>query len=134
AGRVNPVVLGGGFADSDPINQTAVGADLISLTPRTARVAVAHLMDGDVDFFRLDLKAGDVLSAMTAPLGDLGVSFGRPDTLLGLFDSSGMNLLVENDDAGGETSITIMNSETGEFDTTSGSSDFPFDGPSVGSA
>jgi hypothetical protein len=71
---------------------------------------------------------------MTAPLDDLGFSFGRPDTMLGLFDSSGTNLLVENDDGGGETSITIMNSETGEFDSTSGSSDFPFDGPSVGSA
>ncbi|HEY3434815.1 MAG TPA: hypothetical protein VGK41_04110, partial [Solirubrobacterales bacterium] len=134
AGRVNPVVPGGGFADTDPANQSAAGADLIALFPGAARVAVAQLIDSDVDFFRLDLKAGDVLSAMTAPLANLGVSFDRPDTLLGLFDSSGTNLLVENDDAGGETSIAIMNSETGEFDSTSGSTDFPFDGASWGSA
>ena len=100
AGRVNPALPGGDFADSDPVNQTADGADLIAVTAGTAHVAVAHLGDGDVDFFRLDLNLGDVLSAMTAPLGDLGVSFDYPDTMLGLFDSSGTNLLVDNDDAG----------------------------------
>jgi hypothetical protein len=101
AARVNPAIPGGGFADADPANQTAVGADLIALTSGAARAAVAHLGDGDVDFYRLDLNAGDVLSAMTAPLDSLSASFDYPDTMLGLFDSSGANLLVENDDAGG---------------------------------
>ena len=100
AGRVNPAIPGGHFADSEPANQTAAGADLIAVLAGTAQVAVAHLGEGDVDFFRLNLNLGDVLSAMTAPLGDLGVSFDYPDTMLGLFDSSGTNLLVDNDDAG----------------------------------
>jgi len=115
AGRVNPAVPGGGFVDTDPANQTAAGADLISLTPGTARVAVAELSDGDVDFFRLDLKAGDALSAMTAPLNDLGATFDSPDTLMGLFDSSRSNLLVANDDSGGYSFIFAVDPVTGEF-------------------
>lgn len=125
AGRINPAISGGDFADTDPSNQTAAGAGLIALTPGMARVAVMHLGDGDVDFFRLNLQAGDALSAMTAPLDDPGTSFDYPDTRLGLFDSSGTNLLVENDDAGdyGESSI--------DPDLAS---DLPFDGGIWGSA
>jgi len=123
AGRVNPAIGGGGFLDTDPANQTAAGADLIGVTPGTARVAVLQLGESDVDFFRLDLKAGDVLSTMTAPLDDLGTSFDYPDTLLGLFDSSGTNLLVVNDDAGWE------------FDNHYPlASDFPYAGGIYGSA
>ena len=40
AGRVNPVIGGGGFADNDPANQTAAGADPIPVTAGAARVAV----------------------------------------------------------------------------------------------
>jgi hypothetical protein len=123
AGRVNPAIPGGGFADTDPDNQAAAGADLIAVTPGTARVAVLQLVDSDVDFFRLDLKAGDALSAMTAPLDDPGISFDYPDTLLGLFDSSGTNLLVANDDAGWEFDIHYPLA-----------SDFPYDGGIYGSA
>jgi hypothetical protein len=134
-GRVNPVIPGGGFADNDPANQTAAGADPIPLTPGAARVAVAQLTDGDVDMFRLELKAGDTLSAMTAPLNDLDVSFDYPDTRLGLFDSSGTNLLVDNDDAGGYQRVFITNPDTGEFEVSPDlASDSPFDGGGVGSA
>ena len=88
-------------------------------------MAVLQLGEGDVDFFRLDLKAGDVLSAMTAPLDDPGVSFDYPDTMLGLFDSSGTNLLVENDDAG-DYGESFLDEDL--------ASDFPFDGGVYGSA
>lgn len=53
-GRVNPAIPGGDFTDTDPANQTAAGADPITVTPGTARVAVAELTAGDMDFFRLD--------------------------------------------------------------------------------
>jgi hypothetical protein len=129
AGRVDPAVPGGGFVDTDPANQTAAGADLISLTPGTARAAVAELGDADVDFFRVDLHAGDALSAMTAPLNDLGATFNAPDTLIGLFDSSGTNLLAANDDSGGYSSIIAFDPVTGEIVQISPdlSSDFPGD-------
>jgi hypothetical protein len=126
-GRVNPAVPGGGFVDTDPANQTAAGADLVPLAAGAPRVAVAELTSGDVDFFRLDLKAGDALSAMTAPLNDLGATFNSPDTLMGLFDSSGTNLMVANEDAGG-SALIIVGDENGNVDVSPDlSSDFPGD-------
>ena len=99
-GRVNPSVLGGGFADTDPANQTTAGADLIVIPPATkAAVAVSRLGANDVDFYRLNLRAGDVLSAITAPLADLNAGFDAPDTMLGLFNAGG-TLLLFSDDAG----------------------------------
>lgn len=100
-GRVNPSIPGGGFLDTDPANQTTAGANAIVLGPGTnAAVAVSRLAaGGDVDFYRLSLQAGDVLSAMTAPLGSLPTDYSAPDTMLGLFDSSG-GLLFFDDDSG----------------------------------
>jgi hypothetical protein len=100
-GRVNPAIPGGGFLDTDPANQTTAGADTIVFGPGTnAAVAVSRLAaGGDVDFYRLELLAGDVLSAMTAPLGSLPTDYTVPDTMLGLFDSSG-SLLFFDDDSG----------------------------------
>jgi hypothetical protein len=100
AAVVTPGVLGGGFTDTDPANDTRSGADTIAGLPG-AHVSVLELLDNDVDFFALTLSAGQVLSAMTAPLDDVGFTFDYPDTVLGLFDSAGTQLVV-NDDAGDE--------------------------------
>ena len=105
AARVVPSNLGGDFGDTDPANSTSAGADLVVLNATGAAVSVAQLAaaGGDVDFFALPgLKAGQVLSAMTAPgdeAGDLmNGNFDVPNTVLGLFDSN--VLLLSNDDAG----------------------------------
>jgi hypothetical protein len=122
--RVNPAVLGGNFADTDPANSALAGADLIAIGATGAAVAVSQLAGaGDVDFYRLDLQAGDVLSAMTAPLAGLSGNFDVPDTMLALFDSSGV-MLVINDDAGdlGEDPAGVLDS------------DFPTAGDVFGSA
>ncbi|HEX2477502.1 MAG TPA: hypothetical protein VHK01_22285 [Lacipirellulaceae bacterium] len=100
AGVVTPSVPGGGFTDTDPANDTRLGADAIPGGPG-AHVAVLDMLAEDVDFFRLTLTAGQILSAMTAPLDDLPISFSFPDTVIGLFDSAGTPLVV-NDDAGDE--------------------------------
>ena len=100
AAVVTPSVLGGGFTDTDPANDTRPGADAISGLPG-AEVSVVELLENDVDFFALTLTAGQVLTAMTAPLDDLDFTFDYPDTVIGLFDSSGTQLVV-NDDAGDE--------------------------------
>jgi hypothetical protein len=68
-----------------------------------AAVSVVELdaTSQDVDFFALPgLKAGQVLSAMTAPGSEanLNGNFDAPNTVLGLFDGNG--LLLSNDDAG----------------------------------
>jgi len=114
-GRVNPAVLGGDFSDTDPLNDGIFpmppppfpgrpgpfAPDAIAVAPFTAQVSVAELLANDVDYFKLELKAGWVLSAMTAPLGDLSSTFDVPDTILGLFNSAGVKIF-ENDDAGNE--------------------------------
>jgi hypothetical protein len=124
-GRVNRAVSGGGFADTEPANQTPAGSDQIPVSAGTARVGVMQLGESDVDYFRMDLKAGDVISAMVAPLGAPGVSFNTPDTLLGLFDSSGTNLVEINDDGGGYATI-IVSTPGGIFVSPDLSSDYPY--------
>lgn len=101
AGRIDPNQSGGDFSDREPANQSASGADLIPLSTGTARVAVGELSRNDVDFYHLGLHAGDILSVLTAPLSALPNSFSAPWTRVGLFDSSGTNLLVDNYTAGG---------------------------------
>jgi hypothetical protein len=89
------------LSDTDPANDMLAGADPIPTGPG-AYVSVMELEENDVDFFALTLSAGQVLSAITAPVDDLAFvepSFDFPDTVLGLFDSSGTELL-SNDDAG----------------------------------
>ena len=133
-GRIDPATLGGDFADTEASvgggllgNNTIAGADPI-LAPRgTAAVAVAELDLGssgigdDVDFFSIFLTAGDVLSAMTAPLDTLDDGdFDTPDTRLGLFDPDG-NLLFSNDDSGD------FGEAANEADLLRLASDNPFD-------
>jgi hypothetical protein len=125
AGRINSAIIGGNFSDTDPENDDITGADAISLGHSGAAIAVADLLDEDVDFFRLNLLQGQVLSAITGPVDDLPFTFDFPDTLLGLFDSSGTPLVM-NEDAGegGES----------ELDDTL-NSDYPYDEyPSFASA
>jgi hypothetical protein len=114
-GRVNPAILGGGFADTEPLNSGIFPGpgrpgpyqpDLIPLAQNSALVSVAELGDLDIDYFQLNLNAGDILSAMTAPLAGLPGSFDVPDTVLALFDSTG-DLLLSNDDAGNEQESTL---------------------------
>lgn len=52
---------------------------------------------GDVDFFEVRLLVGETITAITTPME---IQFEDPDTVLGIFDSSGA-LLDFNDDAGG---------------------------------
>ena len=125
-GRVDPTAVGGDFGDSAG-NFERAGADPISVGASGAAVAVVELDDNgdDVDFFELNLRAGDVLGAITAPVDDLPFSMSFPDTVMALLDSEG-NVLVLNDDAGGDGT---------EFDPplTDVGSDSPYDGFPLGS-
>jgi len=91
---------GGDFNDS-PLNDDAAHADPLGIGVNQAAVARVSLGDpngGDVDFFSVTLKAGQVLSAETAALDD--PNFTTPDTMLAVFDTDGSTILVDNDDAG----------------------------------
>jgi hypothetical protein len=124
AGRVDPTVLGGGFTDTDTAganDTTATTPDVIPLTAAGgASVAVSELdaAGSDIDFYQISLLAGQVLSAMTAPLSDLPMSFDVPDTMLGLFNSSG-TLIFFNDDAGDSNNSSLF----GTLDSDSPSGD-----------
>ncbi|MDP6546549.1 MAG: PEP-CTERM sorting domain-containing protein [Phycisphaerae bacterium] len=105
-GHVDPSSLGGDFADTEPANNTRAGADLLTLGAFDSQAAVNTLTagaSGDVDFYRIDLDANDVLTVMTAPLAGLSDDFDSPDTMLIFFDSQG-NILFDDDEAGGDFS------------------------------
>jgi hypothetical protein len=109
-------VLGGDFVDTDPTNDFPFSpapvpdgvADVIPISKGMASVAVAELLANDVDFYALHLFAGQVLSAMTAPLADLDATFDAPDTRIALFGGTPSGIhgypylekFVENEDAG----------------------------------
>jgi hypothetical protein len=105
-GRFNGESPGDAFVDTDPANNVRAGADSISGAAFTAQIGIGELLAGDVDFYRLNLREGQFLSAMTAPLGDMPNSFRSPDTILGLFDASGTALIVD-DDAGDDSASPI---------------------------
>ena len=102
-GEVDPSSLGGDFADTDGVNETIAGADPLPLADFESKIAVntlADIPDGDVDFYAIDLTAGDVLTAMTAPLEE---AFDFPDTVLFLFDEAG-DFLLDDDESGDDES------------------------------
>lgn len=81
-------------------NNTMATANPISITVPGADVGIMRLTANDTDFFKIDLKSGEYLSVMTFPAGN--PTYFSPDTVLGLFDSTGSNLTY-NDDAPGDS-------------------------------
>jgi hypothetical protein len=117
-GQIDPTSLGGDFADNDSTNDTSGGADTISLGAVDAQVAV-NTFDaaGDVDWYRVYLDAGDIFTAMTAPLAGLSSDFDSPDTYVAIFDPS-VSGLAANEDAGGlDESITYSSGLGSDFPT-----------------
>lgn len=56
---------------------------------------------GDWDYFSVELRAGDLLTAVTTPISGIGSPgnlFTRPDTVLTVFGVDGVTPLVESDD------------------------------------
>ena len=89
--------LGGDFADS-PGNSLVSSADPLGLSGVDAVSAVCELdaAGADLDYYSVSMAAGDILTVATTPL----VPFGNaPDTVAGIFDSTGLSIIT-NDDAG----------------------------------
>jgi hypothetical protein len=61
-------------------------------------VGVLSLTTNDSDFFKIYLRAGDLLTAITFPIE---TDYNSPDTVMALFDASSNTAIVWNDDAGG---------------------------------
>jgi hypothetical protein len=86
------------FGEREP-NNTRATADVV-LFGRTvpwADVGVLSLTANDSDFFKIYLRAGDLLTAITFPVSPDYLS---PDTVIALFDDSSNTAIVWNDDAG----------------------------------
>jgi len=86
------------FSETEP-NNTRATADVVLFgrTAPWADVGVLSLTANDSDFFKIYLRAGDLLTAITFPIG---VDYNSPDTVIALFDASSNTAIVWNDDAG----------------------------------
>ncbi|MCX7924443.1 MAG: PEP-CTERM sorting domain-containing protein [Fimbriimonadales bacterium] len=88
------------FSETEP-NNTRATADMVIYnlrnTPPFADVGVLNLAQNDSDFFKIRLNAGDYLTAITFPIQS---NYFSPDTVMALFDATGNQAIVWNDDAG----------------------------------
>jgi hypothetical protein len=85
------------FSETEPNNTRATAdAVLFGRIAPWADVGVLRLTANDSDFFKIYLRAGDFLTAITFPVG----SYVSPDTVMALFDASSNTAIVWNDDAG----------------------------------
>ncbi len=86
------------FGETEP-NDTRATADVVLYgnSAPWADVGVISFTANDSDFFKIRLRAGDYLTAITFPIDTL---YTNPDTVMALFDASGTTAIVWNDDAG----------------------------------
>jgi hypothetical protein len=99
------------FGETEPNNTRATADNVLynNIAP-WASVGLLNLTPNDSDFFRIYLRAGDRLTAITFPLLANG---GTPDTVMALFDASGTTALVYNDDFGvGKGSALVYTAAT----------------------
>lgn len=55
---------------------------------------------GDVDHYSVEMRRGDILAAVTTPLGGYPQTLNTPDTVLEIVGTNGATVLCSNDDAG----------------------------------
>lgn len=80
-------------------NDTRATADtvLFGRTPAWADVGVLSFTNNDSDFFKISLRTGDWLTAITFPTQ---TNYNVPDTVMALFNATGTTAIVYNDDGG----------------------------------
>lgn len=86
------------FGETEP-NDTRATADVVLFgrTPAWADVGVLSFTTNDSDFFKISLRTGDWLTAITFPTQ---TNYVAPDTVMALFNATGTTAIVSNDDAG----------------------------------
>ncbi len=97
------------FSETEP-NDTRAQANNVILNLRAAAspaaVGLLNLGTNDSDFFSINLQPGDVLTAVTLPIGN--ANYTSPDTVMALFDATGAIAIVWNDDSGSGRGSTIF--------------------------
>ncbi len=104
------------FGETEP-NNTRATADLVlyGRAPAWSDVGILSLTPGDTDFFKIFLRAGDYLTAVTFPINPL---YNNPDTVMALFDAVSGEAIVFGDDIGGSnfgSAIQWQATATGDY-------------------
>ncbi|MBL8758940.1 MAG: hypothetical protein JNK35_10970 [Phycisphaerae bacterium] len=90
------------FEDNDTADDVPGGANDVGITgDGQAKLGFGTLTLNDIDYYVINVTAGDVISAFTIPLGNLNTNFAAPDTLLSVRNPDG-SILFQNDDAGAD--------------------------------
>lgn len=91
----------GDFVDTESNNSIA-DAQLLSVGVGSAIYGYGNLTAGDLDYYAVNLNAGDILTAYTIPLSNLAAgNFGAVDTRLDIRNAAN-GIIITNDDAGGD--------------------------------
>ena len=116
------------FMEASP-NETIGQANLITRgSPSWSDVGVLTLdSTNDVDFFAINLNAGETFTAITTPMS---IMFTAPDTLMALFLSDGTQLVFDDNLGSGlGSAIQFAASQTGVYYLgVTGAGDPEFDG------
>lgn len=93
---------------SNGANGSAATAQAVALSAGQATIGTGVVAGTAREYFAFTLNAGEIFSAITAPLN--GTSFRSPDTIIELRDAAD-NLIFSNDDAGsGATDNAVFSS------------------------
>lgn len=91
----------GDFSDTEP-NSTIADAQSLSIPVNTAKYGFGSITAGDLDYYAINLNAGEILSAMTVPISNVGSAtpnFAAVDTRLDVRNAANA-IIITNDDAG----------------------------------
>jgi len=120
---------GGVFFESEPNNSFGTADVIVRPSGPFADLGLATLGGGggDLDFFSLDLVAGEILIATTTPLEEFEID---PDTILGLFGPDETFITSDDDSGPGLGSqIEFPVTESGKYYlVVTGFADFDFVG------
>jgi hypothetical protein len=89
----------GQFVEQEPNNGPAFPV-MLGLSLGGPTIGTGTLTAGDVDFYGVDMKRGEILAAFTTPVEDFPTDFNTPDTVIDLIGTNGATILLTNDDAG----------------------------------
>lgn len=87
------------FEEQEPNNGPAFALAL-GLGLGGPMIGTGTLAAGDVDYYSVDMKKGEILGAVTTPVENFPNSMDVPDTVMDVIGTNGATVLVTNDDAG----------------------------------
>lgn len=91
----------GQFVEQEGNNGPAT-ALMLGLGLGGPKIGTGTLTSGDVDYFSVDMKRGDILAAVTTPCEGFPNDLNTPDTVMDVMGTNGAAVLVTSDDAGND--------------------------------